>query len=218
MKKLCCSVLVACTLLMSAGLFAPAMSDTRVRVNINIPLPPLVIPTPPPLIPIPGAYVYYPPDVNADIFFYHDRWFRPHHGKWYRAKNYNGPWHIVRHEHVPGVVRGIPHSYRSSSHGYARVSYDKVRRHYRDWERDRHWDRHERRQHRDRVMERDRRRDRHARREHRDKVMERDRRLEKHERGERRDRVMERDRRPEKHERREREDQQQNYKHNRKIR
>jgi len=62
------------------GLFTPAMSSAEVNINIDIPLPGLVIPAPPALVVIPGTYVYYPPDVQTDIFFYHGYWYRPYRG------------------------------------------------------------------------------------------------------------------------------------------
>jgi hypothetical protein len=144
MKKICCCAFFALVMLMSPGLRASAMSDARVRVNINLPFPPLIFPAPPPLVPIPGAYVYYPPDSNVDIFFYHDRWYRPHDGKWYRAGNYNGPWHFIHGRQVPRAVAGIPPSYRGVAHHYERIPYRQVQRNHWAWEKNHHWDRHER--------------------------------------------------------------------------
>jgi hypothetical protein len=141
MKKVCFCAFLALAMLMSPGFRAPAMSDAKVRVNISLPLPRLIFPAPPPLLPIPGAYVYYPPDTKANIFFYHDRWYRPHDGRWYRADDYNGPWHFIRNRQVPRAVVGVPHSYRADPHHYERIPYGQVRRNHRAWERNHHWDR-----------------------------------------------------------------------------
>ncbi|RJQ67532.1 MAG: hypothetical protein C4519_23995 [Desulfobacteraceae bacterium] len=141
MKKLCCCAFFAFALLTSPGFRAPAMGDAQVQVTIGVPLPPLIIPAPPPLLPIPGAYVYYPPDVDVDIFFHHDNWYRPHAGKWYRAKHHNGPWNIIHDGHVPRALIGISPSYRSVAHHYEKVPYHEVRRNHWDWEKNRHWDR-----------------------------------------------------------------------------
>jgi len=71
--------------------FSPVLTHAEVNVSVQVGLPPLVIPAPPGLVVIPNTYVYYPPDQNMDIFFYHGYWYRPHHGYWYRARHYNGP-------------------------------------------------------------------------------------------------------------------------------
>ncbi len=141
MKKLCYFSLFSFVLLMSPVFSTLAMSDAQVQVNIGVPLPPLMFPAPPLLLPIPGAYAYYPPDVGVDIFFYHDCWYRPHAGKWYRAKHHNGPWDIIDDRHVPRAVFGIPPSFRSVTHHYEKVSFDKVKHDQWEWEKNRHWDR-----------------------------------------------------------------------------
>ena len=140
MKKLCYFSLFSLALLMSPVFSTLAISDAQVQVNIGLPLPPLMFPAPPPLLAIPGAYVYYPPDVDVDIFFHHDSWYRPHAGKWYWAKHYNGPWHIINDSHVPRAVFGILPSFRSVTPHYEKVSFDKVKRYHWEWEKNRHWD------------------------------------------------------------------------------
>lgn len=147
MKKVCCWAVIALSMLVTPCLRATAMGDADVQVNISLPIPPLMFPAPPPLLPIPGAYVYYPPDVTVDIFFYHDHWYRPHGGKWYQAENYNGPWHPIHHRQVPRAVAGIPPSYRTFAHHHQKIPYHQVQRHHRTWEKDRHWDRHRKRSH-----------------------------------------------------------------------
>jgi hypothetical protein len=125
---------------LAAGLFAaplPAVAD--VDVHINIPLPGLVIPAPPALLVIPGTYIYYPPDVDANIFFFHGVWYRSHGKQWFQAGDYNGPWKIVPPGKVPKPVRGLPGNYRGMSHG-ERLPYGQVKKNWSSWERERHWD------------------------------------------------------------------------------
>ncbi|HBH87683.1 MAG TPA: hypothetical protein DDY17_08815 [Syntrophaceae bacterium] len=120
--------------------FSPVLTHAEVNVSVQVGLPPLVIPAPPGLVVIPNTYVYYPPDQNMDIFFYHGYWYRPHHGYWYRARHYNGPWGHIVSNRVPRAVIAVPPGFR---HGpmHERVPYGQVKKNWRGWERDRHWDR-----------------------------------------------------------------------------
>jgi hypothetical protein len=133
------------------GFFLPAQSNAGVNVSISVPLPPLVIPAPPALVVIPGSYVYYPPDVGTDIFFYRGYWYRPHQGHWFIARGYNGPWRTIAIERVPHVVVGVPHGFRHGPVVHERVAYRDVRKNWRGWERERHWNRHESRDNSGRV-------------------------------------------------------------------
>ena len=127
---------------------APAATDAKVNVTVNIPLPPLMISGPPGMVVIPGTYVYHPPDVAVDIFFYHGYWYRPHHEYWYRSRSYNGPWRTISVNRVPRPVYGVPPGFRRGPM-YEHVTYGQVQKNWRAWERDRYWDmgRHEGREH-----------------------------------------------------------------------
>ena len=103
------------------------------------PLPGLVVPASPSLVLIPGTVVYFPPDVNSDLVFYHGFWYRPYQGRWYRAAHFNGPWGFVALRKVPRVLINLPAGYRSSP-GRERIPYGRLKRNWRAWERDRHWD------------------------------------------------------------------------------
>ncbi len=122
------------------GLFAPATSNGEVNVSVNIPLPGLVIPAPPPLVVIPGTYVYYPPDVSVDIFFYHGYWYRPYGGGWYISNGYNGPWRGIGPERVPHALINVPPAYRRIPPEHERMPHNTVQRNWRTWEKERHWD------------------------------------------------------------------------------
>lgn len=123
------------------NLISPLNSDAEVNVNINIPLPNLVIPVPPAMIVIPGTNVYYPPDVDVDIFFYHGYWYRLYRGGWYTADEYNGPWRSIGPPRVPHVLNEMPHDYRHVPPGHERIPYGQVKKNWRNWENERHWDR-----------------------------------------------------------------------------
>ncbi len=118
---------------------SPAIARAEINVSIQIGLPPLVIPGPPGLVVIPSTYVYYPPEVEENIFFYHDHWYRPHQGNWFRSPHYNGPWDPVVIKQVPRPVLAVPAGYRyGPMHGH--VSYGQVKKNWRMWERNQYWD------------------------------------------------------------------------------
>lgn len=103
--------------------------------------PPYMFPAPPVVVPVTGAIgVYFAPDVQFEIFFYHGYWWRPWGGRWYRSPYYNGPWYFM--PRPPQLLVTIPPHYRRIPPGYARIPYPDLRRHWRTWERDRYWERH----------------------------------------------------------------------------
>jgi hypothetical protein len=145
MKKQTFAAIGVSSMLLAFSLFPPLKSNAEVNVTVTIPLPGLVISAPPAMIVIPGTYVYYPPEVDMDIFFYHGYWYRPYREGWYIANGYNGPWRTIGAGRVPRAVIGVPPHYRRVSSGYERMPYGTVRGNWRTWERERYWDRHERR-------------------------------------------------------------------------
>jgi hypothetical protein len=118
----------------------PPAAEARVDVGVNINLPLFTFQAAPELAVIPGTYVYYVPDVNEDIYFYHGYWYRSWNNSWHRSINYNGPWRFIGRRYVPGVFWRLPGDYR---HGviHERIHYNDLHRHWRRWESDRHWDR-----------------------------------------------------------------------------
>ncbi len=144
MKKRLFATSALSPLILLFGLLYPLSSNAEVNVSISVPLPGLAISAPPAMVIIPGTYVYYPPEVSADIFFYHGYWYRPYQGGWYMANGYNGPWRTIAPGHVPHAVMGVPPHFRHASAGYERMPYGTVRGNWRTWEHDRYWDRHER--------------------------------------------------------------------------
>ncbi len=122
------------------NLMSPLRSDAEVNVNVTIPLPGLVIQAPPAMVVIPGTYVYYPPEVDVDIFFYHGYWYRPYRGGWYIANGYNGPWRGIGPDRVPHTLIEMPHDYRHIPPGHERMPYGQVKKNWRRWENEHHWD------------------------------------------------------------------------------
>jgi hypothetical protein len=120
-----------------------ARVDVNIGVNIGPPPPPIVIAAPPPVVVIPGTYVYFPPDVRVDIFFYQGYWYRPHHGHWYRSAVYNGKWVYVQPARVPHALVRVPPDFRRVPPGHQRIKYVEVKKNWRTWEKQKHWDKHE---------------------------------------------------------------------------
>lgn len=138
--------LIACYLIGAFavfGLFLPNAGNAGIDVNINIPLPGIVIPVPPVMIVVPGAYVYFTPDVETDLFFYRGYWYRPYQGQWYISLEYNGPWGYAAIESVPHALINLPRNYRHVRPGYERMPYGIVKRNWRAWEEKRYWDNYE---------------------------------------------------------------------------
>ncbi len=136
--------LLAAAIVTMTVMITPTASTAEVNVSLSIPLPGLVISSPPDMAVVPGTYVYYPPEVSADIFFYEGHWYRSHHNGWYIANGYNGPWRTVGVGHVPRAVMNVPHGYRGMRPQYDRIAHDDMRKNWRGWERERHWDHDER--------------------------------------------------------------------------
>jgi hypothetical protein len=139
MKKIVTILCVAIAFFfMVMGHFYKATAgNVDVNIGIKIPLPGLVIAGPPALVVIPGTYVYLAPDVGADMFFYHDNWYRHHDGGWYISLDFNGPWRVVRE--VPRVIVNLPPDYRHIPPGNERIPYGHVKSNWKTWEREKYW-------------------------------------------------------------------------------
>jgi hypothetical protein len=132
--------LLAVTIVIMIFMMTPTNSTAEINVSVGVSLPGLVIPAPPYMAVVPGTYVYYPSEVSADIFFYHGHWYRPHHESWFIANGYNGPWRSVATGHVPRAVINVPHAYREMRPRNDRIAHNDMRKNWRGWERERHWD------------------------------------------------------------------------------
>lgn len=122
-------------------LFATASAGAGVTVGIHVPPPRVAVPAQPVVVLIPGTYAYFIPDMSAEIIFYHGYWYRPHEGRWYRAKGYNGPWVYLVPKKVPSVLLRLPQDYRTVPPGHERIPYGQLKKNWKDWERKKYWDR-----------------------------------------------------------------------------
>lgn len=141
MKRRMVIVLLAGCL--SVGLVYPLISNAGVNLNVTVLLPELGIAVPPAMVVIPGSYAYFAPDVEAELFFYRGYWYRPYRGEWYFSAEYNGAWGRVAIGNVPPPLINLPPDYRNVPPGYERMPYHMVKRNWRHWEEERHWDSYE---------------------------------------------------------------------------
>jgi hypothetical protein len=112
----------------------------NVRVGNN--LPAIRFAAPPDLVVIPGTYVYIVPDINVDVLFFQDYWWRPYEGHWYRSRDYKGEWSYVEQGKIPSGLRSLPQDYRHRlSPGYERIPHRDVERNWEKWEKEKYWDR-----------------------------------------------------------------------------
>lgn len=118
-------------------------AEVSINVGINVPSPPpLLIPAPPPMFVIPETYVYFAPEVEVDIFFYHGYWYRPYRGHWYRSRNYNGKWVYISPKHVPSSLLRLPPDFRHVPPGHRHIPYGHLKKNWRTWEREKYWEKH----------------------------------------------------------------------------
>lgn len=165
-RRLVCVLIMA--LMFGLTGFA-SQSEARANVSVNIDLPPYIFGAPPPLVVIPGTYAYFAPEADIDIIFYKGYWFRYHKLRWYRARNYNGPWTFIVPSRLPQGLIDLPTDYRLRYREHPRIAYPDFHRNWRHWEKTRHWEKEERwREDRRREMREEKReRKREERREHR---------------------------------------------------
>ncbi len=114
-----------------------ALAET---VIIKTEPPRVVITSEPELIVIPGTYVYYVKADDNDIFFYQGFWWRQWSNEWYRSGSYSGPWHRVHPRRVPHGITRIPPRWRETREDNVRVRWHDVRKNWREWERNKHWE------------------------------------------------------------------------------
>lgn len=141
MKKLLFVLAVAGCLFIFSGMQSSAQAEVNVNVGINVPPPPKYVFVKPPAVYVVPNYTYFVPDIDIDIFFFRNYWYRPYGGYWYRSTSYNGPWgHIVR-EKVPVEIINMPSNYKQVPPGHQRIPYGQLKKNWKTWERDKHWDR-----------------------------------------------------------------------------
>jgi hypothetical protein len=115
-----------------------------VDISIGIP-PPLEFAEAPDVVVVPSgtAYVYMVPDTPG-LYFYNNYWYRFYGDHWYRSGIYNGPWVYIQTRRVPRFILDVPPVYyRHLPPDYNRIHYGDLHRHWRTWERGRHWNRYD---------------------------------------------------------------------------
>ena len=141
-KSTLVTIFVGTILLMGMGYSNRVIAATNVNAAVRFPPPPpFLIPAPPPVVVIPRTYVYAVPDVEVDILFHHGYWYRPHEGRWYRSRSYNGPWAYLPPRSVPRPLIELPPDHHRIPPGYRRIPHGDLRKNWSGWERRRHWDR-----------------------------------------------------------------------------
>jgi len=143
-KRTLVTIFVAMILLASVGYSNRVIAEININVGIKFPPPPpLVIPAPPPVIVVPSTYVYFAPEVEVDLLFYHGYWYRPYQGRWYRSGDYKGPWVYIVPERMPVVLLRLPPNYRHVPPGHQRIPHGQLKKNWRTWEKEKRWDKHE---------------------------------------------------------------------------
>jgi hypothetical protein len=116
-------------------------AEVNVSIEVVAPPPPMVIAGPPVVAVVPGTtYVYFVPGVREDLLFYRGYWYRPHEGRWFRARSYRGPWVYMDHSAVSPVLIDLPSDYRRIPPGHQKIPYGHVRKNWKQWEKEHHWD------------------------------------------------------------------------------
>ena len=147
MRKYLLSLVIPLAIAVTLCLSPKASGEVNINIGINAPPPAVVIVEPPSLVVISGTYIYFIPDRDDDIFFYHGYWYRPYRGRWHRAGDYNGPWVFISISRVPRVLINIHPGFRGEAHGHERMPWGHVKKSWKRWEQDRHWEGPDKRKH-----------------------------------------------------------------------
>jgi hypothetical protein len=114
-------LLVSLSLLI--GSVTPAAAQVSVGVGIGLPSVEIGVNVPvyPELVVVPGYPVYYAPYADTNYFFYDGVYWVFQNDNWYASSWYNGPWRVVRPEHVPYYVLRVPVRYYRAPPPYFRA-------------------------------------------------------------------------------------------------
>ena len=115
-------------LLVALSLLVGSATSASAQVNVGIGLPGVQIginvPVYPELVLVPGYPVYYDPRADSNYFFYDGVYWVYQGDNWYASSWYNGPWRLVRPEHVPLYVLRVPVRYYRAPPPYFRGWHD----------------------------------------------------------------------------------------------
>ncbi len=102
-------------LLVALSLLMGSVTSAHAQVSVSIGFPTVDIginvPVYPELVLVPGYPVYYDPRADSNYFFYDGVYWVYQGDDWYASSWYNGPWQVVRPEHVPLYVLRVPVRY-----------------------------------------------------------------------------------------------------------
>ena len=136
-------LIAATLLLLPFGAFCAtgASAEVNLNIGINLPMAGVMVSSSPDVVVISGTYVYFIPDAEEDVFFYHGYWYRAHESRWYRSNDYNRGWVFVSINNIPSPVRGIPPGFRRVPPGHEKIPYGQLKKNWKSWEKERHWER-----------------------------------------------------------------------------
>lgn len=126
----------------------PASAKTDFNVNVNLGPPPVVVEAPPAAYPpprviveeppelvvIPHTMLYFAPGLSVDLFFSNGWWWTRDHDRWFRSREYRGPWGFVPGPRVPGEFRGLRPDFRGYYGRERHIPYGQLKKHWRERE------------------------------------------------------------------------------------
>ncbi len=92
---------------------------------------------------IPGTYVYWMSVGNGDVFFCDGYWWQSRYNAWYRSGAYSGPWIVIETRFIPYQIVRLPPRWKEMRDNSPRIRWGDVRSHWREWEREKYWERQE---------------------------------------------------------------------------
>jgi hypothetical protein len=112
--------------------------DVNIGIGIGVPPPNIVIASPPSVFLIPDSYVYFAPEVGAQLFFYSGYWYILQDGYWFRSSHYRGPWNYLSPSRLPVVFLHLPPDYYRIPLGHKLIPYGQLNKHWKEWEKPQH--------------------------------------------------------------------------------
>ncbi len=143
MKKFSAALVFSLTLF-GFGFAGHGFAGDQLQYGEMPPPPPLVIQGSLDLVVVPSErypnqYAYMLPN-TVGVYVYEGIWYRNYRGNWFKSFSYNSNWMSIGVSIVPPVILGIPVEYPLYlPKKYHRVHYVEYQSHWKDWERDRHW-------------------------------------------------------------------------------
>jgi hypothetical protein len=125
-------------LVLTAGVVPSAQARTSVSVGLNFgdryDGPDLYWRDQPSLAVVPGTDIYYVRNYDYDVYREGRYWYYNSDNRWYRSRNYRGPWIYVGYQSVPSQFSSIPVRYRHHWRDFRDDRYYQTSRTYhRDW-------------------------------------------------------------------------------------